>query len=862
MQPYLRCIALGLAMIGASAGEARTDEVIAGVATAVTTTAMGTPPTRPARVLQLGSDVVRYERLQTDAGGRLHLLFQDQTALTVGPHSEVVLDSFVYDPQEGSGEIVLGAAQGVMRFVGGRLGRQGALSIVTPVTVVGIRGSSAILLVDPSGATEIIHVTGETTVRARGRPDLVQRLTRSGFAVYVAGPDAAPTAPYRVDPGVLAGTIRQLEAVDDAASGGIEEAALPTVQIARVNSDLPPERQPNTLPARPPEIDPIPELPDQPEIVAEQDRRESSVAEQLSAAPSEPTPPSPPAPEPLPPTPDRGFTLSSGRWSATDVATPGQGWLGSGNPTYDRPFVGATGQNGWLTIPLDGGDTVFVPARRGERVDIGTDAAATQSPFGPVSGSTYVNAAGTAGYAQLREVAFAGDGQIVFGGTPVGGDVELSTFAAYDLRNDHILENQLPFTYRAPGAPAFVAAAVSPLYRTPATETVPARLAIGALAIDGTGSDQRVAISGGTFAITGDPLAVVGNYRYFAFAGADPATVRSAGGMSSIPDGAGNHLFGGSQVDVFVLDGVDYVSGAPDFAAPMTESRTGSADVVFNVAQPANLTALPAGAGDARSTRTLEGYAAAIAQPAGGTPFALATDGLGVTVTTRAQTSDLDASFALAGTGGAYVFGFGDSAPAGTRSTFVDDARWVALDSGGGADDAIAFTHAMAPLATLPGGVAACACEFLQWGWWGASRDAGDLVVPLGTFVVGELPDLAQMPLTGTATYTGQAIAHIVNDGARYVATGTFRNAFDFAQREGTVTVDNLDGRFFSGAVQTTEANRRDYATTAAIVADGVGMNLRGSFFAGGGDPVAATGGQFTLDGANYQGAGTFAATK
>ena len=156
---------LGSLLVATLAGlllapSAAAEEVVAGIATAVTTTARGTPPISPPHVLQVGSDVVRYERLQTDGGGRLHLQFHDRTTLTVGPHAEVVLDEFVYDPDDGSGEIVLGAARGVLRFVGGALSRQGALGVTTPVAVVGIRGSSAILRVDDDGATTVIHVTG------------------------------------------------------------------------------------------------------------------------------------------------------------------------------------------------------------------------------------------------------------------------------------------------------------------------------------------------------------------------------------------------------------------------------------------------------------------------------------------------------------------------------------------------------------------------------------------------------------------------------------------------------------------------------------------------------------------------------
>ncbi len=101
------------------------------------------------RVLFVGSDIFREELIRTDAAGQAHLLFLDQSSLTVGPNSELVIDQFVYDPKTNSGDLTMSAAKGVLRFVGGALSKTGDVTIKTPIGNLGIRG--AVVLIDLEG---------------------------------------------------------------------------------------------------------------------------------------------------------------------------------------------------------------------------------------------------------------------------------------------------------------------------------------------------------------------------------------------------------------------------------------------------------------------------------------------------------------------------------------------------------------------------------------------------------------------------------------------------------------------------------------------------------------------------------------
>ena len=60
-----------------------------GVTAAVNPDATGQPPNEPLRELLVGHDVIRNERIKTQASGQAQLLFTDQSTLTVDRKSVV-----------------------------------------------------------------------------------------------------------------------------------------------------------------------------------------------------------------------------------------------------------------------------------------------------------------------------------------------------------------------------------------------------------------------------------------------------------------------------------------------------------------------------------------------------------------------------------------------------------------------------------------------------------------------------------------------------------------------------------------------------------------------------------------------------
>jgi hypothetical protein len=69
--------------------------------------AIGTRTSGEARELRYQAVVYADERVETDATGATRLLFLDDTSLSVGARSAVILDKFIYDPASRRGDVAI-----------------------------------------------------------------------------------------------------------------------------------------------------------------------------------------------------------------------------------------------------------------------------------------------------------------------------------------------------------------------------------------------------------------------------------------------------------------------------------------------------------------------------------------------------------------------------------------------------------------------------------------------------------------------------------------------------------------------------------------------------------------------------------
>ena len=107
--------------------------------------------------LSSGSAVYSNEVVRTGQDSIAELGFVDSTKLSVGPKSEMKLDKFVYNPDKGTGAVVVQATRGSYRFVTGVQDHE-SYKIKTPYATLGVRGTILeIVLVENKGKREKVR---------------------------------------------------------------------------------------------------------------------------------------------------------------------------------------------------------------------------------------------------------------------------------------------------------------------------------------------------------------------------------------------------------------------------------------------------------------------------------------------------------------------------------------------------------------------------------------------------------------------------------------------------------------------------------------------------------------------------------
>jgi hypothetical protein len=183
------------ALAGHVAQAAISEQITIGNTRVVVRTVMGTFE-GDLRVLALEDDVYHNELIETEQESATKLIFLDETTLTLGPESSVVLDRFVYDPDPSKASLVMTATKGIFRFASGKLPKN-AYRLHTPAATIGIRGTVlefAIAPPDRTGGEAIVRIAlhdGEATVGdCRGKEVILQ----AGQALELRWNPAEPCA--------------------------------------------------------------------------------------------------------------------------------------------------------------------------------------------------------------------------------------------------------------------------------------------------------------------------------------------------------------------------------------------------------------------------------------------------------------------------------------------------------------------------------------------------------------------------------------------------------------------------------------------------------------------------------------------
>jgi hypothetical protein len=104
--------------------------------------------TLPAAV---GQSVFESDSLRTGDDGRFGITLDDDSRVSLGPNSEVRLDTFRYEPAQGAVGLAMSFLRGIAVYVSGQIAKLApdSIRLETPAAIVGVRGTTLAVHVVP-----------------------------------------------------------------------------------------------------------------------------------------------------------------------------------------------------------------------------------------------------------------------------------------------------------------------------------------------------------------------------------------------------------------------------------------------------------------------------------------------------------------------------------------------------------------------------------------------------------------------------------------------------------------------------------------------------------------------------------------
>lgn len=785
---------VALLLLAAAPVQAEND--VAGVTAAVNPKATAIDGAGKTRLISLGDPVIRNHRIETSGEGLVQILLADGTSFTVGPNSSVVIDSFVYDPEKNTASLAATMTKGALRFIGGKASKaSGDVKINTPIGTAGIRGAVVDINLNgqtPDGQPLPPHMTlvygKEVQLTGTGAP---QRLFKQGFSI-VAG-DGQPRI-QRTPPQWVSG-LQQFLAGRPGQGGGSRNT--PTDQtvasstVSQTNSAQPPSQ--NTIPVPTPR--PIVTTPV--ESIAGDSQRDVGTRPEVPVEPEEP------------------WDGSIGVVSESEDDRELNGSFGTMTKQADGSWAGT----------LDEEDSFTLGAKSTSNTLTSATVSGSSTLLGALEGKAYAGSGEFIAYLMRNDV---NDAFIVVGGKTA----EMSSIFT-GTKVQHYVVQPDPAT----GAVSIGAVNADLAEALSGSGTVNSNLLVVAasgvtdsgsaivgkaiqasLSIDGTGSGQSSAINvtAGTFERLdhgGNGLNALSSGGYLTGAAGDVENTQSV--VQTVGGAEGeDELFGkNGEYMVVVGSGETYV---PD---PVEGPGTIYFDVGANVLSR-NDSLTQTNVARLFSGQTLSGFASGAVNTSDDISLETGTISLSFDGTTNSFTGEIDVD---TGDGREEIF----LTSSNSQTAYLTDQLIAATSDTDGSYIVSSDVVPAAIFANETSSAICNACSFMTWGWWGqAAVGESSKSVHLGNWIIGKQPENSAMPSSGTATYTGNAVGTVLNNGAQYIATGTMSSTMNFGTRTGTVSVSGYDSKNFSAAVSFGSST----ATFSGSSTSGITASVTGAF--------------------------------
>jgi len=95
----------------------------------------------------VGTPVLVADRIRTGSGGAVGVTLRDNTLLSAGPNSLIVIDKFAFDNKTQAGNMSVGIRKGTLSVATGKIAKRTPESVDfhTPTSVLGVRGTEFVI---------------------------------------------------------------------------------------------------------------------------------------------------------------------------------------------------------------------------------------------------------------------------------------------------------------------------------------------------------------------------------------------------------------------------------------------------------------------------------------------------------------------------------------------------------------------------------------------------------------------------------------------------------------------------------------------------------------------------------------------
>ncbi len=126
--------------------------------------------------IKAGQPIYADDVIQTGPGGTVGVIFSDNTVLSIGTNSRMVVDEFAYDPSNNDGNMGVSFLKGAFSFVSGKIAKNDYNDVVlkVPFGAIGIRGTEFVVDIDTNGVTTISVLEGSVATIAEDAEVLLQ----------------------------------------------------------------------------------------------------------------------------------------------------------------------------------------------------------------------------------------------------------------------------------------------------------------------------------------------------------------------------------------------------------------------------------------------------------------------------------------------------------------------------------------------------------------------------------------------------------------------------------------------------------------------------------------------------------------